>query len=335
MKQDAALAVNPRDIYVLQTYPEIASDGLSSVYHRVASLAPVVADSKHLSDATVLVPGIPGLYLDRISANNRNVCYTTFESSQLPSHWTFALNNNFAACCVPHESVRQVFTDSGVTIPVFVVQQGYNRFPVPRVTESTNQNLRVGFLGVPVVRKNLSLLFTACKVLRDSGVNVQLVVHVPFYYDWMHNDNLATIRESPFVEWTEGFKNQQQLSDWFGSLACYAFPSSGEGWSFTPRESLALGIPTVVSDVPVHKELIDSEYVVAIKSSGSSAATMETSNSGSWCDIQCSDIRDALHTIVKDRQAALINARKGAKWIEHKWLNEDCCTQLQKVLTEL
>ncbi len=39
------------------------------------------------------------------------------------------------------------------------------------------------------------------------------------------------------------------------SQNCYAYPSSGEGWSFTPRESLFLGVPTVVSAIPVHAEL--------------------------------------------------------------------------------
>ncbi len=322
-------------VYVLQTYPEQPSDGLSTVYHRVASVAPVVSDSLMLCNATILVSGIPTLYLDRITTNNRNVCYTTFESSQLPSHWVHALNHNYAACCVPHESVRQVFIESGISIPIFVVQQGYTRFPPPIASMPDDHIFRIGFLGVPVRRKNLPLLFSACELLIAEGFSIQLVIHVPQYYDWMQNNNLHHIREASFVEWTEGARDAQQLSDWFACLSCYVFPSSGEGWSFTPRESLALGVPTVISDIPVHKEMINADYVTPIKSRGTSMASMETSNCGSWLSIHSDDIADSLRLVLNDHNTAQSIACEGAEWISRHWKNENCRAELSKVLYQL
>lgn len=39
------------------------------------------------------------------------------------------------------------------------------------------------------------------------------------------------------------------------SAAAYVFPSLMEGFSLTPLESMALGLPTVISDIPCHREI--------------------------------------------------------------------------------
>ncbi|MEZ4548823.1 MAG: hypothetical protein R3B51_14430 [Thermodesulfobacteriota bacterium] len=57
-----------------------------------------------------------------------------------------------------------------------------------------------------------------------------------------------------------GDVDEDGTSEWYAGLSCYVFPSSGEGWSFTPRESLYLGIPTLITDIPVHDELVRSGY---------------------------------------------------------------------------
>ena len=83
------------------------------------------------------------------------------------------------------------------------------------------------------------------------------------------------IRHDPIVVWSQGKLCEARLGRWFAGLSCYVFPSSGEGWSFTPRESVGLGIPTAVSDIPVHRELIASGFVRAIPHRGLVPARQE------------------------------------------------------------
>ena len=64
------------------------------------------------------------------------------------------------------------------------------------------------------------------------------------------------IPESDHIIVSYGYKTEYQLAEWYASLDCYIFPSSGEGWSFTPRESLSFQIPTIISNCIVHQELV-------------------------------------------------------------------------------
>jgi hypothetical protein len=78
---------NTDRILVLRTYAEQEHDGLTSVFARVSDLGDVVDDTRDDSGRPVLVAGIPFLYVQRLSPRNRNIVYTTFETSQLPVQW--------------------------------------------------------------------------------------------------------------------------------------------------------------------------------------------------------------------------------------------------------
>ena len=313
------------DRVVLRTYSGESIDGLSSVFAQLGNVGPGVDDSRHLAGKKVLVPGIPFLYTDRLSPDNINVVFTTFESSELPGHWVRAINDRYHGCIVPHAAIREVFERSGVAVPVHVIQLGYRRCPRRRATPSpaTAAPFRVGFLGVPVRRKNLHLLYDACHGLRPRIPELRLAIHVSHLYDWVDARPLRRLRAVPWVEWSEGVKNEEELGRWYGELSCYAFPSSGEGWSFTPRESLYLGIPTVLTDIPVHRELAESGYCHVISGRGSEPATFEGGVFGEWLRLSADDIAEALLEVHRDRDAARRRAREGSRWIESRWLASD------------
>lgn len=310
-------------IYVLQTYQDIAYDGLSTVFDRCLAIGSPIDDSKRLKDKKVLVAGIPFLYLDKISPSNKNVVYTTFESTELPKSWVQAINDCYQHCIVPHESVRTVFRDSGVRIPIEVVHQGFTRYRRKRRSFSANRLFRVGFLGVPTRRKNLYKLFEACSNLQKQIPGLKLVVHVPMFYQWLDRSEARNIRSAQFVEWSEGRWTEEKLADWFHDLSCYVFPSSGAGWSSTPRESLYLGVPTIISDIPVHNELVVSGFYRVIGSKGLEDAQYEGNKSlGQWHRIDTEDIARAILDVYKNYGSYLIRSLQGSHWIENKWSNE-------------
>ena len=244
-------------IYVLNTYGnDLPEDGLSIVYHRVKHIGEVVDDSRYLEEnSKVLVAGIPFLYTDRLSTRNNNIAYTTYEDYPVPTHWTEALNTYYSQIIVPHASVKKLFLESELTIPITVVQQGFTRLPMFPTQTITNSVFTLGFLGAPVKRKNLDLLIEAINILKQK-FDIHLNVHVSKYYDWLPADEIRPwLEKQSNVTYTEGYKSETELSEWYSNLSCYIFPSSGEGWSFTPRESLYLGIPTITTDIPVHTDL--------------------------------------------------------------------------------
>jgi len=115
---------------------------------------------------------------------------------------------------------------------------------------------------------------------------------------------------------------EEWTAEWYGRLSCYVFPSSGEGWSFTPRESMYLGIPTVLTDIPVHREIIESGYCRAIPVRGKEDASYDGDTYGQWDRVSVNDIEDAVWDVYRNYGSYLIRAVQGSRWIENKWTNE-------------
>ncbi|MEM9282119.1 MAG: glycosyltransferase [Verrucomicrobiota bacterium] len=361
-----------KNLFALGTYHEhpFGFDGLSHVYKRVIQEPEGVSrmsnpfsffkspskpnqNPKTISsvrNAKVVVAGIPHLYRNQLDSTNKNICFTTFETDQLPELWVDSLNRFYTHCIVPHKSVADAFRNSGVTIPVSVVHQGYSRFscnPQPSKEERDNP-FRIGFLGVPQRRKNLTLLVDACENLLERFPHLRLVIHIATRYDETNSKEIEAMKKASFVELTEGKLSEEQLGHWYSGLSAYAFPSSGEGWSFTPRESLYMGIPTLVSDIPVHRELIDSGYVRTIQSTGKVPAIHDVivQNQagqqqrkeqvfGQWHKIEVASIEEALAEVVENHTEYQAKAKAGSKWIASLWKNEDSKRRLFRVLNSI
>ncbi len=190
----------------------------------------------------------------------------------------------------------------------------------------------MGFLGVPVARKNLDGLYRACQALRPRWPDLKLVVHVAAWYDWLDRRQWDAMRADPLVEWSEGRMDNEALAAWYRGLTCYAYPSRAEGWSFTPRESLFLGVPTIASDIAVHGDLTASGHCHVVPNRGTETARFEHGDFGDWERIDVDDIAIVLEQVLSYPTAAQRRAQAGADWIEQRWLDSEAQHQLACVV---
>lgn len=314
-----------QELLVLETYPsqDSAYDGLSGLFNEVKDVGAVVADTSDMCGAKVLVCGIAPLYEQKISPLNTNVVFTTFESDKLPKEWVISINK-YNHCIVAHSEVKKTFIASGVHVPITVIHNGYRRYRRSNEVYAGNTSFNVGFLGIPVNRKNLHKLYIACKHLQQTLIpELQLHVHVASFYDWLNPASFAEMRSDAMVRWTMGKYSAEQIAAWYHHLSCYIFPSSGEGWSYTPRESMYLGIPTIISDIPVHKELSQSGFYEVIKAAGREPADFNGAVHGYWDYIDVEDIMRAITNVYQRKIHFYALAQQGAVWIENKWQNKD------------
>lgn len=319
------MQIKKQDLLILETYSskELAYDGLSGVFKTVTPIGTVVADSRTLSGKTVLVCGIAPLYEHKISLQNTNVIITTFESDLLPEHWVAAINR-YKHCIVPHPAIEKMFISSGVNIPTTVIHNGYQRYNKKQVKKEADGCFRVGFLGIPVNRKNLNKLYEACKLLQQTLIpELKLHIHVATFYDWLPPGPFEKMKEDEIVCWTTGKYSIAETSEWYHQLDCYIFPSSGEGWSYTPRESMYLGIPTIITDIPVHDELVQSGFYSVIPPSGQIAADFNGAVFGNWENIEVEEIKKAILDVYQRKDHYQHLAERGAAWITCQWENED------------
>jgi mannosyltransferase OCH1-like enzyme len=325
----------PEDIFVLRVYDIPPYDGLTTVYSRSIVIGDLVKDTKQLRGKKVLVAGMAPFVTEWISPVNINAIYTTFETTKIPGFWTEAINGHYHQCIVPHEYMKNVFEDSGVRIPVTVIQQGFTRYDRRLRAKPESGVFRIGFLGVPYNRKNLFKLYQACVNLLGKIPGLRLAVHSALFMESLYTPEVAIVEKSPFVEWTWGAMTEEWTAEWYGRLSCYVFPSSGEGWSFTPRESMYLSIPTLLSDIPVHRELVESGYCRAIPVRGKEDAIYEGNKYGKWDKVSLSDIEEAIWDVYRNYGAYFIRAMQGSRWIENKWTNESSQQRLLEFMRSL
>jgi glycosyltransferase involved in cell wall biosynthesis len=325
-------------LVILETYPsgESAYDGLTGLFNEVKHLGIVASETTLFLGAKVLVCGIAPLYEERISAGNTNVIFTTFESDQLPVEWVASINNKYQHCIVSHKEVKKVFQLSGVNIPITVIHNGYRRYEKNGRTGVGDAHFNIGFLGIPVNRKNLSKLYEACRQLKLTLIpELRLHIHVAFFYDWLDATPFEIMKADDMVSWTMGKHTADQVAAWYHQLSCYIFPSSAEGWSYTPRESMYLGIPTIISDIPAHRELVESGFYKVIAPGGREPADFGGVIHGNWDYIATDDIKQAIADMYQRYQHFSALAAEGAEWITDKWKNEDIGDQIQRLFCTL
>lgn len=267
----------------------------------------------------LLIPGRPDHYQvpDGVDA----YYWSTFESDYIPQEWVDNLNKA-TEVFVPHKSIRAAFIRSGVHKPVNVVPQGYTRYKRTQpLHRQANEPLRIGILGVPTQRKNVDKLVQA--VTRLNGA-----VHLDIQAPWLVTPEQA-MWSSPYVTLSVGRKTDDEIAEWYSRLDGYIYPSSGEGWSFTPREALAMGIPTILSDIPVHDELMP--YVCSIESEIYEDAYYEflKGTCGMWKAYTVDMITNALIDFANNYTHYRIKALEAANWIADKWQWDDILAQLK------
>ena len=189
-----------------------------------------------------------------------------FEKTTLPAEWVTILNENFDMAVVPDEFLVDVYKDSGVTIPLFVL-------PIPLYLEPfldapakwfANKPFVFGASGTFTDRKNHELLLESFAQAFGNNPDVFLKIHGRAGKDAekikqriadLNLNNVAVLDIS--LSW-------QEYVEYVKSLDCYVLLSRGEGFSITPREALAAGIPCVVTDNTAHHTLCQSGYVFPV-----------------------------------------------------------------------
>lgn len=326
------------DIYLLDVYGgDPPFDGLSTVWDRTSVVFRKERDTSGMRGKKVLLAFMPGHCEDRLSLENTNVIYTTFETTKIPSEWVKILNTCYRHCIVPHAYVKETFLASGVKVPIDVIHQGFTRHRrFPETARGAEKGIfRIGFLGVPYPRKNLFKLYQACVDLSKEIPGLRLAVHSSILFDHLYTKEVALMAHSPFVEWTDGTLDEEGTLEWYSRLSCYVFPSSGEGWSFTPRESLYLGVPTLITDIPVHDELVSSGYYKVIPVSGVEEVKVGDEICGEWNTVAASDIKAAILDVYSNYGRYFVTAMKGAAWIENEWTNESSQQRVLELMRSL
>lgn len=249
--------------------------------------------------------------------------YSTFETTDIPKYWINLLNNNFDAVLVPSEFLVKTYKKSGIKIPVFLAPHGIyiDEFLNTPIKSQKNEIFTFGTSAGFWPHKNHELLLKAFLEKFHNNPKVKLKIHGRFGDQRVIQNLKKIIRDSKAknVELITKCHTPDEHLKFMQSLDCYVLVSKGEGFSVTPRESIALGIPTIISNNTAHKELSKTPYFLPVKSNVKELSNF-TQDLGTYCGYNFNTnqkyLENALETVYNNYEDHLAIASKGREWVK-------------------
>ena len=202
------------------------------------------------------------------------VYHSVFESTRLPSKW-IGPANKADAIITTDGWCRSVFRSSGVTVPIYVVPEGTDEFEIYSPSEDPFTFLHYSFTSEND-RKGSKILLRAFLDLFGNKRDVRLIMKGN-----THETDMAFWKTYPNVEYIYSNYSRKQMLELTSKANCFVFPSKGEGFGLPPLESMAHGIPTIVSDNTAMSSFKDLSIPIKMKAKQKSEYSL-WENNGYW-----------------------------------------------------
>ena len=205
---------------------------------------------------------------ESLPASPIKIAFSMLESSKIPKEWVFILNEKFDAVCVPDDFLISVYKNSGVEIPIFVLPCAIDldKFFKKNKNEK-NKDFIFGMIAACWPHKNFDCVIEAFHREFQDELNVKLVLQARGGKE-EYSQNIKRLLEtinSKKITFIDYYLEEKELINLMARFDCYVLLSGGEGYSITPREALALGIPCILSDNTAHKTLCRTGFVYPVE----------------------------------------------------------------------
>lgn len=177
--------------------------------------------------------------------------YTMVENTKIGTKWT-KWCNDMDMLFVPSEYLVDIFKESGITKPICTVRQGVDsrKYPyIERKQKVGGEHFIFGTVGYQDERKNWSDLVRAFSSEFDKNEPVEL---------WIKNTNpywMNTHFDDDRIKIINKMYTFEEVNKLYSLFDCFVFPSHAEGSGLPPREAMATGLPTILTNWSGMKEI--------------------------------------------------------------------------------
>ncbi|MBS0648192.1 MAG: glycosyltransferase [Verrucomicrobia bacterium] len=257
----------------------------------------------------------------RDSKDSIKIAYSMFEATKIPNEWVVILNNHFDAVAVPDHFLRDVYKNSGVKIPIFIVPLGLNLKPLLEqpLKQQRHSPMVFGNLGAGSDRKNQLLLVRAFAKAFGNDPNVRLRINCRGGEREVCNAITREIVQQGLtnVEFTQFSLSRAEYLKLFQEIDCLVSISKSEGFSIQPREAMALGIPVIATDNTAQRTICDSGLVRTVHSPFQELSICPWGNAYGYAfNCTMDSVVEALHDMHNNYESYLQKAPSARKWAE-------------------
>lgn len=265
-------------------------------------------------------------YLNKCEVKIAN---TMAETDEIGPTWVGALNTMHYVI-VPNDFYRRVFKKCGVFVPIKVIPHGIDtkRFRYRERNKRKRVEYLFGSCGYLNDRKGVFELIRAFSSEFDQGEPVKLLLHStdPFlgYYANMKDKR---------IEITTELWSYKKLVEWYKDLDCFVFPSKSEGVGYPPREAMATGLPTILTN---YSGLEDIAHLgLALTPAGLYKANPMVEQPGNWAKIDIPELMGAMRHMYENKDYSFVVGKKASKFIHKNYSWELCVKKLVEFLNEV
>lgn len=234
----------------------------------------ITSSSKTPGNVSLLLDGLQWKHItpaDFVSSSHIKIAYSMVEGTAVHKKWVDILNEKFDAVAVPDSFYEKVYRKSGVNIPIFVLPHimDLKKLLELPLKEAKNSVFTFGMIATPMKRKNHKLVLEAFKKAFGNDPMVKLKLQVKIDGNISHiNEIKDQIQQLGLtnVELIERSLSPEEYNAFLASLDAYVFLSKAEGFSLTPREAMAAGVPVILSNNTAHKTICKTGLVLSVKS---------------------------------------------------------------------
>lgn len=248
------------------------------------------------------------------------IAYSMLESTAIPREWVIILNSKFDAVVVPDIFYKNIYSRCGVKIPIFVIPCGFylEEFFEQPLKSTCSMPFVFGMSAAFNNRKNYKLLIIAFALEFGNNPNVILKLHGRAGADYSNILNIINYYKLKNIIVINKSLSRNEYLEFIKSLDCFVLLSKGEGFSLTPREALALGIPCIISNNTAQETICQTDFVYSVPSKILQPAYYACFNQYCGNQFNCSiaDARFALKEVYNNYHVYINKACNGRRWVE-------------------
>jgi glycosyltransferase involved in cell wall biosynthesis len=195
-----------------------------------------------------------------------NALETMWEADHLPTQWVEAINHmNCNRIVVPHVWVEEMFKASGINKPIIVLTPGIDKVTYKLARRDGGHDFRFLQMGRMEPRKNIEATLKAFRKAFPITQFPQVKLVVKTRPDAVPKTILNYIQADNRISCMSTDVSEQELVKLFHHCHCFVYPSMGEGFSQPPRNAIATGMPTIVTQWSAMRDVPGAVHVPPAK----------------------------------------------------------------------
>jgi glycosyltransferase involved in cell wall biosynthesis len=228
---------------------------------------------------------------------------------------------------VPNDFFRDVFKNSGVTVPIKVIRAGIDTEKYPYYERPERDVFTFGICGYLNERKGAFELIQAFASEFSPDEPVRLKLHTT-NHAFRYYKNFS----DPRIELSWDYKDFSQLNEFYRSLDCFVFPSKAEGVGYPPREAMSTGLPTIVTEYSGLYDIARAGWAYPLSNLTFQKRKDMTDQPGNWAVIDTSELMYWMRHVYEHRNEAKRKGKTASEYIHkfHSW--EYCAKKLKDFL---